>query len=130
MRKRTGPICLTLNWLATSAGLAGCVSTPSGATVAVMPAPNKPFEVFAQDQAVCSQYASQQVSGVANQANSYAFGTAVVGTILGAGLGAAVGGGPGAAVSAASGALGGSSLSAHDGRTALTLPIRRLAVNN
>jgi uncharacterized protein YcfJ len=87
--------------------LAGCVTQPMGPQVSVMPAPNKPFEVFQQDQGVCSQYAGQQVSGAANQANSNAFGTAVLGTILGAGLGAAIGGGPGAAIGAASGAVGG-----------------------
>lgn len=99
---RTAVLCVS-----TSALLAGCVSPPMGPSIAVMPAPNKPFEVFQQDQGVCSQYASQQVSGGAEQANSNAFETAVIGTILGAGLGAAIGGGPGAAIGAASGALGG-----------------------
>ena len=90
--------------------LGGCVSQPIGPSVAVMPAPNKPFEVFAQDQGVCTQYASQQVGGGAQVANNEAFGTAVITTILGAGLGAAIGGGPGAAIGAASGAVAGTAV--------------------
>ena len=35
--------------------LAGCVSEPLGPRVAVMPAPNKPFDVFQQEQAMCEQ---------------------------------------------------------------------------
>ena len=92
--------------------LNACASTPLGPTVAVMPAPNKPFDVFETDQAVCKQYAEGQVAGGAQQANNMGVGTAVVGTLLGAGLGAAIGGGRGAAIGAASGALGGSAIGA------------------
>ena len=87
-----------------SIALAGCASTPMGPSVAVMPAPNKPFQAFQEDQAVCKQYAEQQVAGQAQAANNQAVGGAVVGTVLGAGLGAAIGGGQGAAIGAASGA--------------------------
>src|SRR5579862_8834510 len=41
----------------------GCVQQPAGPTVAVMPAPYKPFEVFQQDQATCMQYGNQMVAG-------------------------------------------------------------------
>ncbi len=84
--------------------LEGCATTPLGPTVQVLPAPNKPFEVFQQDQAVCTQYAASQVQGQAAQANNQAIGGAVLGTVLGAGLGAAIGGGRGAGIGAASGA--------------------------
>ena len=87
--------------------LGGCVQQPSGPTVAVMPAPYKPFEVFQQDQAICMAYGKQMTNGQAQAANTQSVGTAVVGTALGAGLGAAIGGGTGAAIGAASGALGG-----------------------
>lgn len=108
-RRRLGYrfVCLAFSGL-----LAACATTPQGSTVPVMPAPNKPFEVFANDQAVCSQYAQQQVSGQAQSANQQAAGVAVLGTLLGAGLGAAIGGGQGAAIGAASGALGGTALGA------------------
>jgi uncharacterized protein YcfJ len=88
--------------------LAGCATTPLGPTVPVMPAQNKPFEAFAQDQTICKQYADQQVNGQAEVANNQAVGGAILTTVLGAGLGAAVGGGPGAAIGAASGAVVGS----------------------
>lgn len=92
--------------------LAGCVSEPLGPRVAVMPAPNKPFDVFQQEQAMCEQYAGSQVNGAAQDANNRAVGTALITTILGAGLGAAVGGGSGAAIGAASGAVAGTALGA------------------
>jgi hypothetical protein len=91
--------------LAILATLSGCAAPPLGPTIPVMPAANKPFDVFAQDKAVCMQFASSQVSGQAEQANNQAVGGALLGTALGAGLGAAVGGGRGAAIGAASGAV-------------------------
>ena len=84
--------------------LQACASTPMGPSVAVMPAPNKPFQAFQDDTAACKAFAEQQVAGEANSANNAAVGTAIVGTVLGAGLGAAIGGGRGAAIGAASGA--------------------------
>jgi uncharacterized protein YcfJ len=92
--------------------LDGCAQTPMGPTVAVMPAPGKPFDVFQTDQAVCKQFADSQVAGGAQAANNQQVGTAVLGTVLGAGLGAAIGGGRGAAIGAASGALGGTAIGA------------------
>ncbi len=94
----------------------GCVQTPMGPTVAILPAPGKPFELFQQDQAVCTQYAGSMVRGQAERANNMAVGSAVLGTVLGAGLGAAVGGrhaGRGAAIGAASGAVVGTGVGAN-----------------
>lgn len=85
--------------------LAGCAAPPMGPRVAVMPAPNKPFPVFQEDDAICRQFAQQQSAGVAESANNRQVGSAVIGTVLGAGLGAAIGGGRGAGIGAASGAL-------------------------
>jgi len=90
--------------------LDGCVTQPMGPTITVMPAPNKPFAVFQQDQAVCQSYADQQTAGGAQQANNQQLLTGVVGTALGAGLGAAIGGGRGAAIGAGAGALGGTAV--------------------
>lgn len=92
--------------------LQACASQPMGPTVAVMPAPNKPFEVFQGDQGLCKQYASGEVQGGSQQANDRQVGTAVVTTLLGAGLGAALGGGRGAAIGAGVGVLGGSAAGA------------------
>lgn len=84
--------------------LCGCVTPPLSATIPVMPAPNKPFEVFRADQAMCMDYANQQVASGALQANNQQVLTGVAATVLGAGLGAALGGGRGAAIGAAEGA--------------------------
>lgn len=92
--------------------LEGCASQPMGPTVAVMPAPNKPFEVFQEDQAVCKYFADQQVNGQAESANQKSLGGAVLATILGAGLGAAIGGGQGAGIGAAGGSLAGAAVGA------------------
>jgi peptidoglycan hydrolase-like protein with peptidoglycan-binding domain len=102
--------------------LAGCASTPMGPTVQVMPAANKPFDVFQEDQIICRQFAQQQVGGQAESANTRAIGGAALGTVLGAGLGAAIGGGQGAGIGAASGALLGTGVGAGtSGGTQLTI---------
>lgn len=98
--------------LATLMLLTGCVSPPLGPTVAVMPGPNKPFDAFAQDQAVCKEFAQAQVSGSEQTATNQALIGAGVGTLLGAGLGAAIGGGRGAAIGAGSGAVAGTAVAA------------------
>lgn len=92
--------------------LEGCAVTPSGPMVQVLPGRNKPFEQFAQDQGYCRQYATDQIAGQAEHANTMAVGGAVLGTVLGAGLGAAVGGGRGAGIGAASGAVLGTGVGA------------------
>lgn len=107
--RRLTPVAATL---AIPVVVAGCAMHPLGPSVMVMPAPNKPFEVFAQDQALCRSFADQQVNGGTAAANSQAVGSAIVGTALGAGLGAAIGGGGGAAIGAASGAILGTGVGA------------------
>ena len=94
--------------------LVGCATEPMGPTAYVMPAPYKPFEVFAQDQQTCEAYASSQVSGQANAVNNQAVAGALIGAALGAGLGAAVSNGRGRAtgVGAAYGAIAGTAIGA------------------
>ena len=98
--------------------LQGCAATPMGPTVQVMPAPNKPFQLFQEDQALCKQFATNEVSGQAQAANEKAIGAAVLGTVLGAGLGAAVGNGRGAAIGAAGGSVIGTGLGADTSQNA------------
>jgi uncharacterized protein YcfJ len=93
--------------------LTACATSPMGPTVQVMPSPNKPFQVFQQDQEMCKQYAQSQVAGQADAANQKAFGTAALGTLLGAGLGAAVGNHQGAGQLGAVGAIAGTSVGAN-----------------
>ena len=92
--------------------LQGCAEVPQGPTVQVLPRRGKPFEAFAQDEAVCRQYAASAVQGQAERANTRAIGGAVLGTVLGAGLGAAVGGGRGAGIGAGAGAVVGTGVGA------------------
>lgn len=87
------------------AALGGCVARPIGPTVTVLPAPGKPFDVFAEEDAYRRDFAQQQIAGAPEQANSQVIGSAIIGTLLGAGLGAALAGGQGAAVGAATGTL-------------------------
>lgn len=89
---------------AATLGLVACVQTPVVPMIPVAPGPNKSFEAFGADQAVCQQYAAAQTAPAAAAANSQAVGGAILGTALGAGLGAAIGGGRGAGIGAASGA--------------------------
>lgn len=98
---------------ATAAALAACASTPTGPTRRVMPPPGKPFEVFVGDDQFCRSYASQQISGDVDKANSNAVGAAVVGTALGAAAGALMGNsGQAAAAGAGAGLLFGSAVGA------------------
>ena len=99
--------------LAAATILSACASPPMGPTVAVMPGANKPFELFQADDAACRAWGNQATAGQAESANNQAVGSAVVGTVLGAGLGAAIGGGRGAAIGAGSGALVGTAYGAN-----------------
>lgn len=91
---------------------AGCATIPTGPLVRVMPAPNKPFEVFAREQSACERYASDQVSGGAQAANNRALGAAALGAVLGLGAGAATGSGHAATVGAATGGAIGAAVGA------------------
>ena len=72
--------------------LTGCAGVPLGPSVAVMPAPGKPFDLFVSEESICRHYAEQQVGISPQQAtqNSTATG-AVAGTALGAAAGGAIG---------------------------------------
>lgn len=104
------PARMAAGLMAVSVALAGCVSRPSGPTVAVMPGPGKSFDAFQTDDVTCRAYADQQMGGSDTTANNTQLGTAVLGTVLGAGLGAAIGGGRGAAIGAGAGAVGGTAV--------------------
>jgi len=74
--------------------LAGCAQMPVAPTIAVMPAPGKPFDVFEQDNYICRNFASQQLGGnPARAANNQVAAGAVAGTVIGAAAGALLSGG-------------------------------------
>jgi uncharacterized protein YcfJ len=71
------------------------------------PPPGVSYGQFRQDDAVCQNWANQQVAGAQNQAAGQTLGGAVIGGLLGAGIGGAIGGGRGAAIGAGAGAITG-----------------------
>jgi hypothetical protein len=102
--------------------LGGCATLPTGPSVMVLPSPGKPFEQFQADDAVCRQWAGQQI-GLSPQdtLNQNTATGAVIGTATGAALGAAIGAasgaaGAGAAIGAASGLLGGTLVGGNAGQ--------------
>ena len=68
-------------------GLAGCATAPQGPRVAVMPAPGKPLELFAQEDQYCRSYAQQSIGP--DTSADRAVGAAIVGTLIGAAVGSA-----------------------------------------
>jgi hypothetical protein len=93
--------------------LGGCATMPAGPSVMVLPKPGKSFEEFQSDDAVCRQWAMQQIQVPPNEiVNKNLASGAAMGTAMGAGLGAVIGaasGKPatGAAIGAGSGLVAG-----------------------
>lgn len=89
-------------------GLGGCAETPTGPTVAVYPAPGKPFSVFRAEEAECRRYARARVNP--DEANRHAAQRVAIGTAVGALAGALLtDSSRGAGVGAGVGMLAGSS---------------------
>jgi hypothetical protein len=88
--------------------LGGCVTAPTGPSVAVMPAPGVPFSRFRADDYECRAYAAQSIGVSTNDAGAQNLaGSALVGSALGAVAGAALGGHSGAATGAGVGLITG-----------------------
>jgi len=102
--------------------VAGCATVPRGPSVMALPGPGKTFEQFQADDAVCRQWAAQQIGQSPQQTVSQNTAAgAVAGTVIGAGLGAAIGAasgspGAGAAIGAGSGLLVGTASGANVGQ--------------
>ena len=95
--------------------LSSCATMPTGPSVMVLPAQNKPFDVFQAEDFECRNWAAAQSGQPADAYNQNLAGGAVIGTLVGAGLGAAIGAasgnaGAGAAIGAASGLIGGAAV--------------------
>jgi uncharacterized protein YcfJ len=103
--------------LAAALLLAGSASAEMFPSVLVTPGPNKPIEVFHQDQRECRGYADGIVAGGPSPTGDV-IGGAVVGTALGALLGAAInerhGAGTGAAIGAVAGVAAGAGAAERD----------------
>ena len=89
---------------------AACASEPYTSNYASRPSPYKPPEVFNGDDAACRNYASQRVAGRADNANSQAVLTTLLGAAIGAGIGEAVGGGRAVTRGAVAGGLAGGAI--------------------
>lgn len=85
--------------------IAGCTTLPNGPSVMAMPGNGKTFNQFRADDAVCRQFAFEQVGGTtANQASvNSGVQSAAVGTAVGAATGALANGYQGAGAGAAAG---------------------------
>ena len=97
----------------------GCVSFPVGPSVAVMPSPGKPFDLFADEENYCRGFAEHQTGISAQHAaddsiiNSAVAGTAI-GALAGTAIGALAGGhiGTGAIIGSGIGLMEGSAIGA------------------
>jgi hypothetical protein len=102
--------------------LSGCATMPAGPSVLVLPAPDKPFDLFQVEDMSCRQWAGQQIGMSAQDtANQNTVTGAVAGTALGAAAGALIGAGTGdaaagAAIGAGTGLLFGTSAGANAGQ--------------
>lgn len=95
--------------IAAALALEGCVTTPMGPTVPVMPGQGKSWSDFQADQSYCEHYAEDRVAGRIKRANDEIARNTVIGTALGAAFGAALGDTRGAvAGGVAGGAIGAS----------------------
>lgn len=73
--------------------LAGCAEMPTGPTIAVMPAPNKPFDVFMQDDELCRSWAAHSIGQPGHDAAAERMlSSTVAGAAIGAIAGAMSGG--------------------------------------
>lgn len=90
--------------------LAACTTIPTGPSVMSLPGSGKSFDAFRADDAVCRQYALEQIGGAPPGQTAVDSGvrSAAVGTVVGAAAGAALGGSRGAATGAGAGLIVGS----------------------
>ncbi len=94
--------------------LSGCMQMPVGPSVAVMPSPYKPFDIFVQDDQLCRDWASHSIGmpgrdGAADQM----LASTLTGTAIGTIAGAMAGGDRGVGTGAAIGTLFGASVGAN-----------------
>jgi hypothetical protein len=92
--------------------LAGCAQMPIGPTVAVMPGPHKPFDVFVAEDRLCRDWAAGSIGVTLDAATQRFVGSTAAGTAVGAAVGALAGGHGGAQAGAAVGMVTGTAVGA------------------
>lgn len=112
-RVRTGALAAAL------LALGGCVSIPTGPSVATFPGTGRSFDQFRADEADCRRHASDSIGGSdpSRAQASSAVTSAAIGTAVGALAGAALGGSQGAAAGAGVGLLFGGAVGAEAANT-------------
>lgn len=109
--------------------LAGCAAMPVGPTTAVMPAANKPFDVFMQDDALCRGWAAHSIGQPGHEASAEAFlRSTMAGALIGAVAGGLAGGDRGAGTGAAMGTAVGAAAGAGQGQATAWSAQRRYDV--
>ena len=94
--------------------LVSCAQMPTGPSVAVMPGPNKPFEIFMQDDQLCRSWASHSIGLAGNDAAAQQMlASTVTGAAIGAIAGAGLGGHRNVDAGAAMGTVVGASVGAN-----------------
>src|SRR2546425_1249536 len=58
--------------------LAACAQIPNGPSVAVMPPPGKPFDLFVADDQLCRNYATQAIGGTSASQAAAATASALI----------------------------------------------------
>ena len=109
---KTPPLLLVSSLLAL---VAGCSTMPTAPSVLVLPGSGRSFDDFRRDDALCRQFAAQQVGAAPSDP---ALRGALVGTAIGAVGSAAIGGHQGAGVGAGVGLLAGSAVGAGNAQSA------------
>jgi len=99
--------------------LGACTTIPTGPSVMALPGTGKNFDQFRADDAVCRQYAHEQIGGATANETAVESGvkSAVAGAAVGALAGAAMGGHQGAGVGAGMGLVVGSAAGANAGHS-------------
>lgn len=96
--------------------LASCAPMPTGPTVAVMPAPNKPFDVFMQEEQLCRSWAAHSIGLEGHDAAADSLlRSSIAGAAIGAIAGAIVGGDHNVGAGAAMGTVIGATAGANQG---------------
>jgi hypothetical protein len=109
---------LRLSPLAALLLLGACATIPTGPSIMVIPGTGKSFDQFRADDAVCRQYALDQIGGASANQAAVAKGveSAAIGAGIGALAGAAIGGHQNAGAGAGMGLLAGSAIGASSGQ--------------
>lgn len=83
--------------------LTACATVPAGPSTSAMPGTRKGWDQFQADDSMCRGFAANRTGAPGDAAAAAGFGSAAVGTILGAAVGGLLGGSDGAAVGAGMG---------------------------